>query len=111
MWVKTLDAEDLGQDSESAWMDPSPDHDLRALQVPTLRASLGITGPPLKDSRPLPFGQLWNGQSRLEQCKVHRLVLYSGWTGSLHERTLQTCDNTLEVLGTRRGLLAPCGLH
>ena len=38
MWVKTLNP---------SWSDPSPYHNLRALKVPTLRASLGITGPPL----------------------------------------------------------------
>ena len=38
MWVKTLNP---------SWSDPSPHHNQRALKVPTLRASLGITGPPL----------------------------------------------------------------
>ena len=48
MWVKTLNP---------SWSDPSPYHDLRALKVPTLRASLGITGPPLAGfPLPCPFG-------------------------------------------------------
>ena len=38
IWVKTLNP---------SWRDPSPYHNLHALKVPVLRASLGITGPPL----------------------------------------------------------------
>ena len=94
--------EDVGQNSESVRIDPSPYHNLRALKVPTLRASLGITGPPLTRF-PLPPA-IWapvEWTIRLAQCKVHLRVLHSGWTRSLHERTLQMFDSTLGVLATR----------
>ena len=38
---------------------------------------------------------------------MHLRVLHSGWTRSLHERTLQTFDKTLAVLVTRGGLVDP----
>ena len=71
MWVKTLNP---------SWIEPSPDPNLRALKVPTLRASLGITG----------FGHLWNGQSGLEQCKIHDWSLIHYRNGGVSRNGLAT---------------------